>query len=524
MPWHLDFISWKRLPTLSPETPFLASDDHDPPSTMSLRRLITALSVAALGGRASAATPGVLQIPFTNDALPSLNDPGGQYGGSGQPTYEQALARARMGWYGPDGPWQAVAISVGDLATQGLTRNPYSGVWPIISDFTYLLGRQAGGNYTTAQGAQKEQVSVQVALYDSFANETMKYAHSDDWKPWTDRPDLGVANSSVGLLSVHQFTGTSDYYDYFNFTTNILEMAGWEASLPNGNKYTLRTGHLGMRGVLNSFRSNGCTTACTQEDLKNMGVISSRTFSLHIGSTITGQQGSFALGGYEQTRIVGPVGVFEVEEGMPVVFLRDLFLGVEAGYSPFRTDRTDNISVFTGLSFGDDRSAKLNAKLRASPGSVVVEPSAAAPGIYLPRYLCEGIARYLPVILDPSTGYYFWDTASPLYNVVVSSTGYLGFVFSDRNARNITIKVPFILLNLDLEPPLVPVLTKVGRVSPLLPPPPSNLLFRHLHRRFPLASTNHPSSTSPATPAPLQKQGPGFWAAPSSKPPFSVTL
>lgn len=438
---------------------------------MGPRRFITALSVVALGGRASAATPGVLQIPFTNDAVTTRNQGAVQFGGPAQPTYGEALAQARMGLYGPDGPWQAVAISVGDVATPGPTRNQYSGVWPIIGDFTYLLGPQAGGNYTTAQGAQKDLVSV--ALYDSFTNETMKYADSDDGQPWPERPDIGVAKSSVGLLSVHQFTGISDYYDSFKFTTNILEVAGWEASLPNGNKYTLKTGHLGMRGVLNSFTGNGCTTACTQEDFKNIGVIGSRTFSLHIGSTMTGQQGSFALGGYEQTRIVGPVGVFDVMpvDNMPIVFLRDLFLGVEAGHSPFRTDRTDNISVFTGVPFGDDRSAKLNTKLRARQGSVVVMPSASSPGIYLPEFLCEGLSRYLPVILDPSTGYYFWNTTSPFYTALESSAGYLGFVVSDRNARNITIKVPFVLLRLNLEPPLVPVPTKVS--SPPHPPLPS---------------------------------------------------
>lgn len=430
---------------------------------MGPRRFITALSIVTLGGRASAVTPGVLQIPFSNDAVPSLNRPSGDYGGRGQPTYRQALAQARMGLYGPDGPWQAVAISVGDFASSNLkTRNPYSGVWPTIGDMTYLLGRQAGGNYTT-QDAQRSRLTV-TGIYDSITNETMKYADSDG------QPTA----SSVGQLSVHQLTGTSDYQDSFNFTTKIWEIGGWEGSLPNGNKYTVKTGHLGTKAVLNSFTGNGCTTACTQEDVKNMGVIGSRTFSLHIGSTMTGQQGSFALGGYEQTRIVGPVGVFDVMpvENMPIVFLRDLFLGVEAGHSPFRTDRTDNISVFTGQQFGDDRSATLNTKLRASQGTVVVTPSAAAPGIYLPEYLCAGLSRYLPVILDPFTGYYLWNTTSPFYSALESSAGYLGFVVSDRNAHNITIKVPFVLLRLDLEPPLVPVLTKVSSPPPSLSPPP----------------------------------------------------
>lgn len=432
---------------------------------MTLRRFITALSVVALGRPASAATTGVLQIPFTNDAVPSLNNPAGEYGGSGQPTYTQALARARMGLYGPDGPWQAVAVSVGDFATTDLTRNPYSGVWPIIGDLTFLLDSQDGGNYTTPDTPTRATVNFRNFQPDPstyFTNATLKYHGQQVGQSPGMQPGLG-------LLSVHRLMGTS-YYDSFNFTTEVVAMAGWEVSLPNGNKHTPKTGLLGMKAVLNSFTGNGCTTACTQGDLKNIGVIGSRTFSLHIGSPMIGQQGSFALGGYEQTRIVGPVGVFEMVDDMPIVFLRDLFLGVEAGYSPFRTDRTDNISVFTGLPREDVRSAELNTKLRASQGTVVVTPSAAAPGIYLPKYLCEGLARYLPVILDSSTGYYFWNTTSPFYSALRLSAGYLGFVVSDRNARNITIKVPFDLLSLNLEPPLVPVPTTVSSPPSLHPP------------------------------------------------------
>lgn len=428
---------------------------------MSLRRFTTALSVVALGGRASAATPGVLQIPFTNDAVISLNHPGGQdYGKPGHLTYSEAHRQAGMGLYGPDGPWQAVAISVGEFVPKNQsTRNPYSGVWPILGgSLTFLLGSKAGGNYTRQPSQMKESMSFRPDSSTYFTNATMA---CDGQKLYNDG-DLFDVISSAGLLSGHKLMGTSDT-DSFSFYSEIVEMVGFEASLPNGKKYTPKTGLLAMPAVLNSLTGNWCTTACKQEDFKATAVIGSRTFSLHIGSTITGQQGSFALGGYEQTRIVGPVGVFDVGpvRDRPTVFLRDLFLGVESGYSPFLTDRTGNISVFTGEPFGDLRSHALNAKLRASPGSVMVVPSAAAPGIYLPQYLCEGIARHLPVILDPSTGYYFWDTASPFYNIIVSSSGYLGFVVSDRDARNITIKVPFILLNLNLEPPLVPVPTKV---------------------------------------------------------------
>ncbi|KAK1832257.1 hypothetical protein QBC39DRAFT_305112, partial [Podospora conica] len=389
-----------------------------------------------------------------------------------------------MGYYGPDGPWQAVAISVGDFASESPTRNPYSGVWPIIGDVTFLLGGRGGGNYTAQTPERMESIKFRPEPSLYFANTTMA---SDGQK------SADTAWAVGSQLSVHRLLGASDY-EGFNFTVKVVEVASWNVTLPNGQVYTPKTGLLGMRAVLESFSANRCTTTCTAEDVadfKSIGLIGSRTFSLHIGSTmgvqqarpsgqqtpLVGQQGSFALGGYEQTRIIGPVGVFDMMDDMPIVFLRDVFLGVDGGHSPFVSRPwmrpiTDNISVFYGVPYGNAPSAELNAKLRVGQGMVVVTPSAAAPGIYLPAEVCERISEYLPVLLDRATGYYFWNTTSGFYTSLMRSPGYLGFEFADRSGRNITIKVPFALLDLGLEPPIVPEPTRYFPCHPLYTPPP----------------------------------------------------
>ena len=66
---------------------------------------------------------------------------------------------------------------------------------------------------------------------------------------------------------------------------------------------------------------------------------------------------------------------------------------------------------------------------------------------------CANIAQNLPVTLQPDIGLYTWNTDA--YKQIVSSPAYLAFVFQRVGAGNMTIKVPFALLNLMLESPIV---------------------------------------------------------------------
>lgn len=75
------------------------------------------------------------------------------------------------------------------------------------------------------------------------------------------------------------------------------------------------------------------------------------------------------------------------------------------------------------------------------------------PGIYLPLNNCDAIAKHLPVVWRPDIEYYAWNTSDDRFRRIISSPGFLAFVLSDRLARNITVKVPFLLLNLTMEPP-----------------------------------------------------------------------
>ncbi|KAI9036772.1 Peptidase aspartic [Aspergillus affinis] len=86
-----------------------------------------------------------------------------------------------------------------------------------------------------------------------------------------------------------------------------------------------------------------------------------------------------------------------------------------------------------------------------------VEASPGDPYIYLPKSSCDAITSELPTTYDSDLVLYLWNTFDPRYAQIISSPSYLSFEFNkdSLNSANITIKVPFALLNLTLEAPLV---------------------------------------------------------------------
>ena len=75
----------------------------------------------------------------------------------------------------------------------------------------------------------------------------------------------------------------------------------------------------------------------------------------------------------------------------------------------------------------------------------------AAPYLNLPNSTCAAIAKELPVTYNSTYGLYFWNVQDPQYTKIVTSPTYLSFTFDDT----FIIKVPFQLLNLTLEAPLI---------------------------------------------------------------------
>jgi hypothetical protein len=179
------------------------------------------------------------------------------------------------------------------------------------------------------------------------------------------------------------------------------------------------------------------------------GDIPSYSFGLHIGSAPFDYPGSLVFGGYNKGRVIGPLASFE-DAG--AVELLDISIGAEYGESPF---------IF-------------RSKDRFMPQQMKVKPDPLSPYLSLPSATCRSLATYLPVTWDQHLKYYLWNTSSPDYVQIGTSPAYVGFSFPPSNGKsdNVVVKVPFALLNLILERPIVskptPYFPACPTVSPAL--------------------------------------------------------
>ena len=94
--------------------------------------------------------------------------------------------------------------------------------------------------------------------------------------------------------------------------------------------------------------------------------------------------------------------------------------------------------------------------------------------------------RYLPVYFDVDLGLYIWNTTHPSFARIVSSPHYMSLTFASDTSSGSgtsanTIQVPFALLNLTLENPLV---TTSMQYFPCSPYTPADGATYHLGRAF----------------------------------------
>ncbi|KAL1303226.1 hypothetical protein AAFC00_006642 [Neodothiora populina] len=159
---------------------------------------------------------------------------------------------------------------------------------------------------------------------------------------------------------------------------------------------------------------------------------------MQIGSAALQYPGSLYLGGYDKGRLIGPYTTFAFDGPS----LQDITIGVETGGNPFSFQTPENGFLITNTS-------------QKTAIKVSIDPM--APYLRLPNKTCAAIAAKLPVFFDVKTQYYIWNTSDPDYKGVVSSPAYLGFSFpgSIGATEDVLIKVPFMLLNLTLVPPIV---------------------------------------------------------------------
>ena len=252
------------------------------------------------------------------------------------------------------------------------------------------------------------------------------------------------------------YPGTGGLLPEVEMNTWMLALHQWNLRFPNGRNYTPQAGILGL-GPMDGTSSDPSRSLLKQ--LKANGTIASEFCGLHLGSVLLKQQGSMLLGGYEQNRVLGTVGCFNLSTALsigdgvgPQGFLLDVILGVETGASPFK--ESNDISLWHGIDNNGDNSDSSAVFYGGRSGSRIIAIDPIRPYMYLPLGICETAAQYLPVDWDEDLELYIWNQNNDYFRIV-GSPAFMAFILADSQARNITIKVPFQLLNLTLSQPIV---------------------------------------------------------------------
>ncbi|KAF2156247.1 hypothetical protein K461DRAFT_291185 [Myriangium duriaei CBS 260.36] len=341
-------------------------------------------------------------------------------------------------YYGFDGPWQAVSVSIGGFMNGTVPERQW-----IAMD---LL---PGGNFPNYVIAQQ---------YCSRQSLSGQCQPPHTWDPGSNQTQSG---QPIFFTPNEDYRGLNGMYMTGRIYAQLIGIPG--ATCPNASSVAVTAGNftlpdksahplelgflsLGADGGAEYQQFTTSDTDATSPPIKanilpgwmfGQNLVKSYSYGLHIGSTGNGFTGSLIFGGYDKGRAIGPGTTY----GKDPPQLLDIVIGVETGGSPF------NFSSKTGLLLDSKGAHK----------SVAAMPDPITPYMHLSKQTCDGLAELLPITFDSSIGYYLWNQDDPSYESTVSTPAYLGFVFppAPGNSVNVMIKVPMTLLNLTLTQPVL---------------------------------------------------------------------
>lgn len=337
--------------------------------------------------------------------------------------------------YGPDGPWQAVTVRLGTQQTR-VDLYP-GGNWAsrilsnTICDGVKAYPCGSGGLYNPS-GSK------------SFDNTSIKFVDVND-QDWV-RGALKYRARRKNCMD--QLSISANEEEFIIKNLSIILVSNVSMTYPDESKYPIQLGSLSLGGsypnqtFTDMYGKVVVNASLLPGSLLDQHVIPSSSFGMHLGSATLGPPLSVWLGGYDGSRIVGPVSTQVLNNVYPSIDLLDIGIGVDHGASPFPFLSRAGIL------------AEGNSSIS---GSIPLLMNPNAPYLAVPSSTCAAIATSLPVTYNPKYGLYFWNVYDPRYNRIVRSPSYLSFTFRAQglDTANITIKVPFRLLNLTLDAPLV---------------------------------------------------------------------
>jgi hypothetical protein len=331
--------------------------------------------------------------------------------------------------YGPDGPWNAITINVGGNQNNTDIESEQVPIDLLVGSYwaSYIPSTSACRAYGPQCGNG--------GVWDPNTN-PIQQPPPNIW----DAPSFINITGTVYPAAVTIGTAGKQQTVY---DVDLASIDTFSVEYPNGVKaapelgfFALNSGNQGdTRAFIDGTEAENPWIVAGS--LYNRSVIPSYSYGLHIGSAALNYSGSLILGGYDKGRVIGPYTSYA---GYSTTLL-DITLDVETGPSPF--------------SFGN--ASKLLTNVIGQPSSLIVKADPMPPGLHLPAQTCSNLAQKLPVHYDSTTGYYLWNTSDPSYEQIINSPAYLGFQFTPApgDDANVTIKVPFKLLNLTLTSPVV---------------------------------------------------------------------
>jgi len=346
--------------------------------------------------------------------------------------------------YGPDGPWQAVSVELGSNK-QPVDLYPGDRWASTILIDTVCTDNASIPCYAGRAGLFNISASTSGVTLQTPTNTSQMAWLSDQSSAGVNKWG-GTGHVKEGVLA--------DTLTLQNGPTvpNLSMASIYDAyeTYPNGKAYPVSVGILSLGGPkpIHTVDGNNFNLLCAWEYWNDTSSdrIPSYSWGMHIGSVEPVIPGSLVLGGYDQSRVLDQVSSQQVDPtnnlGNLAIYLEDIGIGVATGGSPFGFENKSDL-----LQWGGSTTSR----------GKVVEIDPALPYLYLPKETCDAMAAELPVTFNEGLGLYFWTTDDENYHKITSSPAYMSFTFQKdaANTQNITIKVPFQLLTLTLQEPLV---------------------------------------------------------------------
>lgn len=333
---------------------------------------------------------------------------------------------------GSDGPWNAVLVELGS-AKEEIALYP-GGWWT-----SYIILSSYCSNLTISSYCYADDAGTFTTQSTTWDNTSIQYAPDGTWGSL----DISQTNAIPVNGKAHRSTDTMSLFGTDIPSSNLITIQDGYQTYPGGKDYPLEVGTLalGAQYMNQTFGEVGGTIA-TGWLWNGSKTIESYTYGMHIGSSSLGIPGSLMLGGYDQSRVLGDVSVQPHTGSSAPINLLDVSIGVATGGSPWSFPNKEGL-------FAQGNSSLL--------GGTTVIAAPVDPYLYLPQSSCDAIAAELPVTHNSDLGLYTWNTDDPHYQKIITSPSYLAFTFTkdNTNTQNFTIKVPFSLLNLTLDTPLV---------------------------------------------------------------------